>query len=177
MDIDKMKVSVQKIFSKEKSVKLLIILGICGIAMIYLSTLFDSDEKVATETQPAPQFSTADCERRLEQELSRIVSAITGEESPAVLVTLESTGETVYAADERTESSESRAESETSHIILKGSDGGQQALTVTEIQPNVKGVVIVSSRAGDPIVREKLTDAVKTALDISSARVCVTDSG
>ncbi len=50
-------------------------------------------------------------------------------------------------------------------------------MPVTEIQPKIKGVVIVSRYAGDPEIREKLTEAVKTALDISSARICVTGSG
>lgn len=183
MDVEKWKAAFQKAFPKDRGVKLLVLLGICGIALIYLSTLFgnEKDQKDA----PAKEDSTAsigEYEQRLEQELTRIVCAITGEEGPAVLVTLESSSQTVYAADEKTssqqeENGESSEEYEKTHVILKDSGGAQQALAVTEIQPKVKGVVIVSRYAGDPVIREKLTEAVKTALDISSARVCVTDTG
>lgn len=183
MDVEKWKAALQKAFPKEKGIKLLILLGICGIALIYLSTLFGNGEKQESApvkgeaSDPAGEY-----EERLERELVRIVRAITGEEEPVVLVTLESSGRTVYATDEKTNShqedtGQSSEECEKTHVILKDSGGAQQALTVTEIQPKVKGVVIVSRYAGNPVAREKLTEAAKTALDISSAKVCVTDTG
>ena len=110
-----------------------------------------------------------------------MVRAITGEEDPEVLVTLEDTGENVYAADQAWNTQEGGAqnsrEEESTYILLKDRDGGQSALPVTQRQPEVRGVVIVSSRAGDPAVREQLTQAAVTALDISSARVLVTGGG
>lgn len=183
MDVEKWKVALQKAFPKEKRVKLLVLLGICGIALIYLSTLLGSEKKQeSAPIQESVSASIGEYEQRLEQELSRIVRAITGEEAPAVLVTLESGSQTVYAADEKTNSQQeenggSSEEYEKTHVILKDSGGAQQALAVTEIQPKVKGVVIVSRYAGNPVIREKLTEAAKTALDVSSARVCVTDTG
>mgnify|MGYP000007743906 CR=1 FL=1 len=118
---------------------------------------------------------------RLEEDLARVVRAITGEEDPEVLVTLEDTGENVYAADQAWNTQEGGAqnsrEEESTYILLKDRDGGQSALPVTQRQPEVRGVVIVSSRAGDPAVREQLTQAAVTALDISSARVLVTGGG
>lgn len=56
---------------------------------------------------------------------------------------------------------------------MKGSDGSEQALAVTEIQPVVKGVVVVCDGGGNPAVQQSVTEAVTTALDISSVRVCV----
>ena len=49
-------------------------------------------------------------------------------------------------------------------------------MTVTKTQPKVKGVVVVSRMAGDPAVQEKLLTAVCTALDVSTAKVCVVGS-
>ena len=46
---------------------------------------------------------------------------------------------------------------------------------MAELQPEVKGVVIVSQRAGDPAVREKLINAARTALGVPSSRVCVVE--
>lgn len=182
MDVDKVKDSLKKTFFKDKGVRLTVIIGLCGIVLIYLSGLFEGDKNDKTQTPEKTAVNSAvNYEQKLEESLARIVMAITGEESPEVLVTLESGGETVYAEDETTASQSENdfttAERETVHVILKSSDGGQHALTVMEIQPKVKGVVIVSSCAGNPVIREKLTEAVKTALDISSARVCITDTG
>ena len=174
MDVEKWKSALKKAFSREKGTNILLLLGVCGILLIYLSTLFSSGEAKKSETaKEESREEAATYEKRLEQELARIVSAITGEEDPAVMVTLKSGSRYVYAADER----EREAEREKSTVILKDSDGTQQALAITEIQPKVKGVVIVSRYAGDSAIREKLTEAVRTVLDVSTARICVTDSG
>ncbi len=182
MDAERWKAAVKKAFSKDKTVRLLVILGLCGVALIYCSSLLGSGQK--KEEEQRTETSNADAgeyARMLEQELARVVAAITGEDAPTVLVTVENSGRRVYAADEKRSSQAAGdgtdEETETAHVLLKGSDGSQHALSVTEIQPEIKGVVIVSRYAGDPVVREKLTDAVRTALNVSSARVCVTDTG
>ena len=134
--------------------------------------------------QDAPAESSvpaADYRGELEESLCRIVTAITGEAQPTVVVTLSDNGRSLYAADEREsgrqEESASSQERETSPILLEDAQGNQHALTVTQTQPEVQGVVVVSDFAGDPAVREKLLTAVCTALDLSSARVCVTSRG
>ncbi len=180
MDAEKWKDLFRRTCSKDGGRKLLVLLGLLGVALIGFSTLF-SGEKPEKEPEPAASSSAGEFRQELEQELARIVSAITGEESPEILVTLESGSRYVYAADEKTDSREEETENieerETAHVILKDSEGAQRPLTVTEIEPEIKGVVIVSRRAGDPAIREKLIDAVRTALHVSSARVCVTDAG
>lgn len=45
---------------------------------------------------------------------------------------------------------------------------------MTELQPTVKGVVIVCEGGDQPLVQQRVTDAVTIALNISSKRVCVT---
>ena len=60
---------------------------------------------------------------------------------------------------------------------VEDADGNQHALTITQTHPEIQGVVVVSAFADNPAVREKLLTAVCTALNLSSARVCVTGSG
>lgn len=157
----------------------MVLLGICGIALIGLSSFWEPSGQ-----QDAPAESSvpaADYRGELEESLCRIVTAITGEAQPTVVVTLSDNGRSLYAADEREsgrqEESASSQERETSPILLEDAQGNQHALTVTQTQPEVQGVVVVSDFAGDPAVREKLLAAVCTALDLSSARVCVTSRG
>ena len=112
----------------------------------------------AGRSRPSPsreaEWDGETSRRQLEEDLARVVRAITGEEDPEVLVTLEDTGENVYAADQAWNTQEGGAqnsrEEESTYILLKDRDGGQSALPVTQRQPEVRGVVIVSSRAGDP---------------------------
>ena len=115
-----------------------------------------------------------------------MVSAITKEEMPHVTVTLRTTGETVYATENRTSERNSQeyadtelnkilsdGDSESTYIIVKNANGSQQPLIVTQIKPEIQGVVIVSRYGSNAAVCEKITLAVKTALNLSSTQVCV----
>ena len=165
MRLDALTAGLRKLFSGERAVKLAVALGLCGVALLYLSGL-GSGKKEETAAPAAAAFSAEDYARQLEDRLGEMVSAITGEEDPAVLVTLESGEQQVYGLDEGGDDS--------THVLLKAADGSQQALTVTRLEPRIRGVIVVSSGAGDPRVREALIQAVSTALHLSSARVYVT---
>lgn len=179
MELGQWKQRFLDLFRKEKPLKLVVLLGVFGIALIGLSAFWEPDG-----SDPVPETSssgTEDYRQSLEEDLGRIVTAITGEEHPTVVVTLGDTGKSLYASDERQstqqEEGASTEDRESTHILMEDADGNQYALTVTQTQPEVQGVVVVSQFAGNPIVQEKLLNAVCTALDISSAKVCVTGSG
>ena len=165
MTLETLRAAAGKLLTRERALKLALVLGVCGVALIYLAGLGSKSSQQAAPA-PEPAFSGEDYARQLEQRLGEMVSAITGESSPAVLVTLDSGEEQVYGLDAGGEDS--------THVILKAADGSQQALAVTRLEPRIRGVIVVSSAAGDPRVRESLIQAVSTALHLSSARVYVT---
>ena len=114
--------------------------------------------KGKSQHPPRMQAASAEYSQSLEQELSRIISAITGEKSPAVLVTLEDSGRSLYAEDGRSTTQQGEASSEereSTHVLFEDSQGNQQPLTITQTQPQVQGVVVVSAFAEDPATREK----------------------
>ena len=129
-------------------------------------------------------------EEALEARIAKMVSAITGEANPHVTVTLHSTGETVYATEDKQSErnaqeydgaalnrTQTDGDTEKTYILVKAADGSQEPLIVTKTEPVVQGVVIVSQRGHDVLMREKITQAVKTALNLSSTQVCVTGAG
>ncbi len=164
---------IKSLAGDKRLLRIVFFLGIGGILFIYLSTLFPSGEE---GEQPKPTEESAawqEYQHQLEQDLCRVVSAVTGEESPAVMVTLENAGRSVYAADARESQQEGGRESQSSHVVLEDAQGTQHGLAVAQLQPEVKGVVIVCRSAGDPVVREKLVNAARTVLGVASTRVCV----
>lgn len=177
METEKWKSAAARLFSKDKGVRILVLMGFCGIALIYLSSLGGGEKDDPQPTDDAPALTAGAYREELEAGVARIVTAITGEEDPQVLVTLESGERYVYAADEHSSTQEDRGEKETAHVILEDAGGAQSALTVTRIEPQIKGVVIVSRYAGDPATREMLTEAARTALGLPSTKVCVTGGG
>ena len=171
MEIKKTLAAVRQAVQDKKLTKPVFVLGICGIVLIYLSSLFPSGERAPCQEESAPPqaaWSAEDYQRRLEEDLSRVVTAVTGESSPQVMVTLENGGRSLYAAD-------SKGEAERSHVVVEDKDGSQHGLELAWEQPKVQGAVIVSRAAGDPVVREKLVNAARTALGVPSSRVCVVD--
>ena len=151
-----------------------------GMILIYLSTRAAAPQPVAAaEDTDAYQL-------RLEQKLCQVVSRITGEGAPEVFVSLEGSEEVVYAdmldqSDDRLENNEGgesrktqeKSDKKQNYILVEDADGAQKALVVTTLAPSVRGVVVVTEYAADPSLCEAIRQAITTALNISSKKVCV----
>ena len=150
-------------------------------ALVLLMLLWPMDTKnTENEAPETVELTAGDYTRALSAQIAQMVSAITGESEPQVTVTLRTMGETVYATEDK--QSEKSAEeysgeslnrtqtdgdTQKTYILVKAADGSQKPLIVTKTE------VVVSRGGSDPKMREKIVEAVKTALDLSSTQVCV----
>lgn len=181
----------QKIAENDKYMKIIIAVGIIGILLIFASGFFKNSGGSNTSSSSATQtaISVEEYTKRLEANLTNIVNGIDGVGTAQVLVTLEKSTQYVYATEEKrsTQTTQDKSTStttknqennndETTYILVKDANGGQKALAVTEVQPVVKGVVVVCEGGNNPTVQQNVIDAITTALNISSARVCVIKS-
>lgn len=164
-----------------KSPKALMVLGIGGMVIILLSSLFPrTDKDIAVNTENAT-YSVEEYTAELESNVGEIVSRISGDQNPTVVITLESGIRYSYADLSETDTenssgsqnSESRQSKKQSYITVKSADGGEQALIVTEIMPEIRGVAIVCNKGDAPSVSEKIKNAVTAALNITSKRVYI----
>ena len=180
MDLEKWK----QIIKSGKGTRLLVLLFVL-LAVLLLLPKSSGGAKEA-EITPA-EISSEEYAQALSKQISEMVSAITGEPDPHVTVTLKSAGETVYATeDKQSERNEQQYNGETlnktqtdgdterTYILVKSSDGSQRPIVISRTEPEVKGIVVVSRFGENPTIREKITLAVKTALNLSSTQVCVT---
>lgn len=170
-----------------KFVKLIIVVGLIGIGLILLSSIKpykkESDNNKASNTSVA-YVNLTQYENNLEQSLADIISSIDGAGKTRVMITMDSTVEQVYATNktmsqkdrvnsgENTETNKD-ASADSTYITVELSDGTQQTVLLKEIQPKVRGVLVVCSGGDNSVVKEKIVDAVTKALDISSSRVGV----
>lgn len=170
----------------EKGTKWLLIIGLAGIFLIFASGFFSKKE----ETAPAAAQDVISAEQyaeKLEQKLTEIIGNISGVENPKVMVTLENGIEYVYAQEEKSSGSatedvtsngsksQQSTDTEKNYLVLDG-DSGKQALVITEVQPTIKGVVVVCGGGGQTAVQQRIISAVSTALNITSARICVVEA-
>lgn len=146
MESEKNIKNVKKLFDNDRIRKIIIIAGIVGIALIFLSSYIDigafSSEKEEEE------FSVKTYSTQIEGDLQTVISQIEGAGETKVLLTMENSVEYVYLEDSTTKTK--------------------------EIEPLIRGVLVVCEGGDDPIVVERITDAVTKALDISTAKVCIT---
>lgn len=158
--------------------KLLLIIGLSGIFLIFISSLFPSPKKTGEETK---EISTEAYTKALKENVTDIVTGITGDKKPTVIITLESGVRYSYAdlkesdtsASTNKEAEENRKATKQSYITVRTSDGGEKPLIITEIMPEIRGVAIVCEFGDSPAVSEKIQNAVTAALNITSQRVYV----
>lgn len=143
--MDEKTAGIKKLFESDRARMVIIIIGVIGIALIFISSLtgFNTEKKGGEEGFSVTTYST-----EIESDLQKILSSISGCGETRVLLTMENSVEYVYLDDSTTKTK--------------------------EIQPVIRGVLVVCEGGDDPVVTQTVTQAVTRALDISSAKVCVT---
>lgn len=133
---------------KEKTLRIIIAIGIAGIVLIFLSSLWDGGEKGSASDNMQTSVSAEDYGDNLEKELKSIVSKIRGVGRCEILLTMENSVEYVYLSNGDTKTK--------------------------SIEPTVRGVAVVCDGGDNPVTKERILDAVTKALNIPSSRVSVT---
>ncbi len=163
-----------------KSPKMLILLGMVGLGLVLISSLLSSDDNSA---KVAEQKGVTVEEYRcsLQSEVERIVADITGDSSPTVVITLESgirysyadTTASDYSNTSSASHSSQSGNSSHSYITVRSPEGGEEALLITELMPEIRGVAIICNGGDNQATAEKIEGAVKSALGITSKRVYI----
>ena len=126
-----------------------------------------------------------DYQQQLQKELESILSRIEGVGRVTVMVTLEDEAEIIYARNE--ESSQRTTNEEDSQggvrkqleydsrgqlvIVQVGSQ--EEPVAVKIIKPRVRGVLVVAVGADNPLIRERLTHAVQSVLNVPAYKITV----
>lgn len=141
-----MKDSLKRLLESGKARKLIIIAGVAGIALIFLSNFVNFGEH--TQSKGDDGFSVTTYSTQIESDLQTVISQIKGVGKTEVLLTMENSVEYVYLDDNATKTK--------------------------EVEPIIRGVLVVCEGGDDPVVVERVTEAVTKALNISTAKVCIT---
>lgn len=171
----------------DKLIGIIFVVGMIGIALIFLSDLFGGDSKQTTQTTQLSTVSNEDVENQLEKRLTEILSKIEGVGKLEVMVTLESSEEYIFAVEGKQSSDDSeqfesgiktnsshQSQAENSYILVDGQSGSKQALVKTIIEPKIRGVLVVCEGGDSLYVEQSILEAVSKLFDISSARIYVT---
>lgn len=118
--------------------------GIIGIALITVSNFHG----FGSDGGGDDSFSVTTYSTQIESDLEQTIGKIQGAGKTKVLLTMENSVEYVYLKDSTTKTK--------------------------EVQPRIRGVLVVCEGGDEPLVVERVTDSVCKALGVSTAKVCVT---
>lgn len=155
---------------KDKTMRILLWVGIIGILLIGVSEWVPSRE---TDGSSTVILSEDQVEQALEKRIVDLLRQVEGVGSCRVMVTLESGSRMVYAADTVSSTEVDGSVSLSEDYLTVDTDTGPVGLLITRIQPTVKGVAVVCDGGGNVAVQQCVTQVVTTAFHISERRVCV----
>lgn len=188
--ISKIKRYLKEMDSKKFKYNLFIIFTI-GIILLIVANIFTEDKKpkdTNIETKKVlddSKNSHLDYVSILELKLEDMLNQLKGVSNTKVMITLEDTiekipalnttknNETTNEVDSQGGTRETLREDMTIQIVT-GNEGSLKVLK--EVEPTVKGVIVVAEGAEDLEIKEMLYDAVKTVLGVSGNRVEVYSS-
>lgn len=191
-----------------KAFRWLVLLGLIGAALLLLASLLQvkpidpgqpleftppgdldappQQEQAIGASGSGGKFNAiADVESELESRLKDLLETIVGVGSVNVLVTVDSTEETVVQLNERTTqqlTNESDKGGTSRHItdvtrdgqvVLYEVSGNQSPIVVKKLKPKVRGVVIVAKGAENATVHKLIQEAVSRGLDVPMQRISV----
>lgn len=164
-------------FLKGRGVKIIVILGLAGMALILFSDIFSGKsgtaQKKTTDNMTVEQYESyvAEMEKRLERTLEKI----SGVGNADVMITAAGSGEYVYAKDEKTETDSNSVSKDEQYVIIGGS-GDKKALVRKVDNPEIMGVIVVCEGGDSNVVKEKVYSAVSAAFNIPSQKIFVAGS-
>ena len=173
-------INFKTVFAKKNG---LFIAGLVGIALIFLSDVLFTNKNPTEKSKSAATNSTVQTEyaQDLEKRLTGLLAHVEGAGKVQVMITLETSGESVYAQNEQTtadtqtttEGEQRKSSFQNEHIILDTQDAGDSPLIETQLAPEVKGAAILCQGAADITVVKRITDLASVVLGLPTNRICV----
>lgn len=189
--------NLQKLNLNSKLVTNLIIILAVGVGFILVSDFY-KDLNIGSAAPETGKASAVDMQSsdnkteyvaELERELTGILSEIQHAGKVSVMITLKTGTEIIPAKDESISDKTTNEKdmeggtrtinekNTTDQVVFMNNQGGaSKPLVLKEVNPEIKGVIIVAEGAKDPKVKLQLTQAVQTVLDVPAYRVSVFES-
>lgn len=164
---------------------LIFILGILGIILIGLGPMLSRMTQPRQPDHTAAPSLSVQYVQDLEDRLQEVLHHVDGVGKVKVMVTLQNGYGYEYAKTEKvnhdamedikaadSKKVQEKKVVEESFIIIEGANG-KEPLVTKELEPQIKGVVVVCEGGDQPAIVGKVVETLKVALNISSTQITV----
>ncbi len=174
---------------QKKPGSLWVFLGLIGLGLVLI---ISSGEKTIniSQYQNKNKFTNAErvessavsTQRQIEAELAKTLATITGVGEVQVKVNLKSDHRKVWERQSRINKRiiqeqgtvvNTEEDSSEELVMAKGLDGRDLPVLKEDLAPEIQGVIVVASGAGNANIKELLTNTIMTILDLPAHRVMV----
>lgn len=181
--------------------RLLVLLGLLGVALMILNSFLHvktvdrsgdpggspapPSEQTFASKDPNDKAGFGEYERAYEDAIKDILQKIVAVGDVEVLVTIDSTEETVVQSNsketqqitnEKDQNGSTRHITEISRsgeVVLYETSGGKTPIVLKKIKPRIRGVVVVAKGAENLTVKQMIAEAVGRGLDVPAHRISV----
>ena len=156
-----------KIIEFIKKYRYVILVLVAGIILMLIPSGADQEPEAPVNAGSITQFQDPS------EELSKILSQISGVGKVQILLTKNAGEKTVYQTDQDTSSSENSGSVRVETVIVTDANRTEQGLTQQIFAPEYRGAIIVCQGADDAAVRLAVVEAVSDVTGLGSDRISV----
>lgn len=153
-------------FFRKKSV--LLVGSMIGVLLLLIGTFISTSESEKKEA-----FSVSFYTEELEKKIKELCESVSGVSDAHVLLTLDSSGEYVYAQNTEKNISGSYA----SDYLIITKNGEESGVLLEEIFPRIRGVAVVCQGGDSALIRKTLTELLSAALGIPGGNIRIAGGG
>ena len=182
MFADKLKnftLNLPSFFENKKFLRIIIIIGCIGIALISASDLIQVGKTQKTGTT-SEQIDLETYIETLENKAQKMLASISGAGKSKIMITAENSSKTEFATDDDISKDTKYSDQDVQEILDKKteiviieSSGDKTALVTMVKEPQIRGVLVLCEGADIPRVKENVMEAVKTVLGVPYNKICV----
>ncbi len=166
---------------KEMGLPKILMMALAGILLLVFSVPQKPQPKEAKEGESEEKIRENDAYiAAMESKLEETLKQIDGVGNVEVMLTLETSKETVLNKDTQKEQEKMREDEKTNDIVKQSEEtivtengGNEQPYIIKEIEPKVAGVIAVVEGGGNPVVVKEVTEAVSVLFHLEVNKIKV----
>lgn len=129
-------------------------------------------EKIDLSAGTDYRVSVDEYKKDIQKELEKIITQIDGAGKCSVMVTFDNATENVFAYNSTREKDDKGEKQRNEYVIVKN-NGDETPIVVKEIQPSIRGVIVVCEGGDNVKVKQDITESISCVFSIPSSRISV----